>query len=314
MNKKEAEEKYITVVGAVNVDVGGISVERMVLQDSNVGKVVMSYGGVGRNVAHNMCLLGLNVKLITVFGNDIHANNIIDDCNKIGIDVSNSKIVEGERTSTYMFVVDDSGDMHVAINDMAIYDNITPAFLADKKEVILNSKALVVDTNIPKESIEYLVDVATANNVPVFIDPVSTVKAAKIKDLLYGIDTLKPNRLEAEVISGIEIKSEEELKQAAAYMLKSGVKHVFITLGERGVYAADNDRAFRANDVQGELRNATGCGDAFTAALVWSRMNSLCLEDSARAGMAASKVAMASEKTINPAMCASKIFKEDENL
>ena len=67
---------YVTVVGGVNMDIGGWPGEVPVMQDSNPGVVRMSLGGVGRNIAHNMALLGMDVRLLTVFGDDINAQKI----------------------------------------------------------------------------------------------------------------------------------------------------------------------------------------------------------------------------------------------
>ena len=62
---------YVAVVGGVNIDIGGRPLQPLIERDSNPGKVLISLGGVGRNIAHNMSLLGLNVRFLTAFGNDI---------------------------------------------------------------------------------------------------------------------------------------------------------------------------------------------------------------------------------------------------
>ena len=69
---------YAVVVGAVNVDIGGISYDTLVMNDSNPGTMVMSFGGVGRNIAHNMALMDIPVKMITVLGDDIFANPLVE--------------------------------------------------------------------------------------------------------------------------------------------------------------------------------------------------------------------------------------------
>ena len=71
---------YVTVVGGVNMDIGGWPGEVPVMQDSNPGVVRMSLGGVGRNIAHNMALLGMDVRMVTVFGDDINAQKIAASC------------------------------------------------------------------------------------------------------------------------------------------------------------------------------------------------------------------------------------------
>ena len=98
---------YVTVVGGVNMDIGGWPGEVPVMQDSNPGVVRMSLGGVGRNIAHNMALLGMDVRMVTVFGDDINAQKIAASCGELGIDISQSPIIPEGRTSTYLFITDE---------------------------------------------------------------------------------------------------------------------------------------------------------------------------------------------------------------
>ena len=77
---------YVTVVGGMNMDIGGWPGEELVAQDSNPGRVRMSPGGVGRNIAHNMSLMGLDVRLLTAFGDDVYAQKLAAVCGELGIE------------------------------------------------------------------------------------------------------------------------------------------------------------------------------------------------------------------------------------
>lgn len=297
-------EKYVVVIGGVNIDVGGAPEKKLVHGDSNPGSVRTSLGGVGRNISHNMSLMGLSVSLLTVFGDDMNAQKIIESCASLGIDVSQSPLLSGSRTSTYLFINNELGDMQLAVSDMAIYDRLTPQLLESRRKLINGAAAVVFDTNIPQSSIEYLAGSCT---VPLFADPVSTAKAEKLRPVLGRLHTLKPNRIEAEMLSGVEIRGEDDMRRAAARLLDTGLERVFITLGSDGVYAADHNRGVHLPGIRGEMVNTTGCGDAFTAALVWAQLGGLSLEQSARAGLAAAAIAMESEETINSAMSESAL-------
>lgn len=93
---------YAAVVGGVNVDIGGQSYAPLVARDSNPGRVRISLGGVGRNIAHNMSLLGVDVRLLTAFGDDLHAQRVAASCGELGIDISHALQVPGGTTSTYL--------------------------------------------------------------------------------------------------------------------------------------------------------------------------------------------------------------------
>ena len=294
-------ESFAAVVGGVNVDIGGFSHAALVPGDSNPGRVRMSLGGVGRNIAHNMALLGLDARMVTVLGDDAHAERIAASCGELGIDLAKSLRVPGGTTSTYLFIADSGGDMSVAVSDMEIYRHLTPAALAARLSFLNRAQVLVLDTNIPAESVHWLCEHA---EVPIFADPVSAAKADKLRPVLGRLNTLKPNRLEAELLSGVKITDERSLNRAADKLLETGLHRVFLTLGADGVLAADGTHRLRCSAGGGTVVNTTGSGDAFLAALVWAYLQGTDLLDSTAAGMAAASLAMESAETINPAMSA----------
>ena len=278
---------YVTVVGGVNMDIGGWPGEVPVMQDSNPGVVRMSLGGVGRNIAHNMALLGMDVRMVTVFGDDINAQKIAASCGELGIDISQSPIIPEGRTSTYLFITDEKGDMALAVSDMEIYKHLTPQMLAQRQTLLNASQAVVLDPNLPAESIQYLADHCTT---PLFADPVSTAKAVKLKPVLGKLHTLKPNRIEAELLSGVKITDDASLRKAAETLLDTGLHRVFISLGSDGVFAADRSgQQVQLPPLPGAMVNTTGCGDAFMAAITWAYLQGTDLTDTAKAGLAASR-------------------------
>ena len=295
---------YAAVVGGVNMDIGGRSFAPLVAKDSNPGKVRMSLGGVGRNIAHNMSLLGVDVRFLTAFGDDLYAQRIAASCGELGIDISHALTVPGGATPTYLFLNDCDGDMALAVSDMEICERITPAYLAANLPLLNNAQLVVTDTNIPAEALRYLTEHCTA---PIFADPVSTAKAAKLKPILGRLHTLKPNRIEAELLSGVRITDDESLRLAAQTLLDTGLHRVFISLGTDGVLAADRREMRLVPCCKATMRNATGAGDAFMAALAWAYLEGTDLENTAASAAAAAAIAIESFETINPALSASAV-------
>ena len=296
--------EYAVVVGGVNVDIGGHSNGKLVAADSNPGKVSISLGGVGRNIAHNMSLMGVDVKMLTAVGEDVHGNRVVESCAELGIDISHALRPSDCATSTYLYIADDRGEMAIAISDMVICDRITPGYLAANTQVLQNARVVVADTNIPAESLVWLAENCTA---PLFCDPVSTIKAEKLKPILHRIHTLKPNRMEAELLSGVPIREKRDAELAAKALIEKGVQRVFISMGADGVYAATADEQMWLQNLPGNMVNTTGCGDSFMAALVWAYLQEMDLRDSALAGLAAGAITMESTETINPAMSATAL-------
>ena len=295
---------YAVVCGGVNIDIGARSFAPLRAKDSNPGKVELSLGGVGRNIAHNMRLLGVPTYLLTAVGGDSRASQVEQSCRDLGIDLSHALHVPDGRTSTYVFVGDSDGDMAIAVSDMEICKKLTPDYFASQLDLLNGAAAVVVDANLPRESIAYLTEHCT---VPVFIDPVSTVKAEKLHGLLGRVHTLKPNRIEAELLSDVKITDDASLHKAAEALLAQGLQRVFISLGGDGVLAAQKDEMQLVPICKAEMRNATGAGDAMMAALVWSFLSGQSLTESAASGTAAAAIAVESEETINPNMSAEAV-------
>ncbi len=301
------------VVGGVNIDIGGISHAPLVTGDSNPGGVHFSLGGVGRNIAHNLSLLGVQTSLLTALGEDPWAERIERSCRELGIDITASLPVPGASTSVYLYLAGPEGDMALAVSDMDIYKSLTPAALAGRLERLQGIQAMVLDTNLPIDTIAWLCEHAA---VPVFADAVSAAKAGRLRGVLGRLQALKANRLEAELLSGVEIRDGKSLDLAADALLQTGLRQVFITLGAEGVLAAEADTRLHLPAAKGEHVSTTGCGDAFLAALVWAELQGMSLRDSARAGIAAAAITMADEATVSPKISAKALrdTMEKQNL
>ena len=287
----------IAVIGGANVDIGGFSNSTLKLGDSNPGRVRTSVGGVGRNIAENAARMGLDVRLISAIGDDANGRMLLEDCRQKGIHTGGCRI--GERTSVYLFIGDERGDMHCAVNDMDIQQTLTPEFLAPRLEELNAMDAVAVDANLPEESIRFL---AESLRVPLFADAVSAAKVGKFRDVLGHLHCLKPNRIEAELLTGMRIQSASDAMRAARWLNDAGVKRVYLTLGLEGaVCAGDGECRFLPCAAQSAV-NATGAGDAFTAALVWAHCEGLNLAESGLAGMAAAMIAVESVETVSPQM------------
>ncbi|MBQ7124483.1 MAG: winged helix-turn-helix transcriptional regulator [Oscillospiraceae bacterium] len=297
---------YAVVVGGVNVDICGRSFAPLVAEDSNPGSSSTSLGGVGRNIAHNMSLMGIDVRLLSAYGDDLNGERVAASCSELGIDLSHALRVPGATTSTYIYITDDKGEMALAVSDMEVCKKITPQYLSANMSLLQNAQVVVADANIPEESLKFL-----AENlfVPLFIDPVSTKKAEKIRSILPKIHTLKPNRIEAQLLSGVPINCKEDAEKAAEALIEKGVRRVFISMGGDGVFAATAKEKVWHGIIPGKMVNTTGCGDSFMAALVWAYLEGMDLKSTAAAGLAAGSITMESEETINPFMSAETIKK-----
>ena len=289
----------IAVIGSVNMDIGGYSDRPLTAGDSNPGRVRMSLGGVGCNIARNLALLGGKVRFLTALGGDVYAENIHAALTGMGIDLSLSLRLQNEHTSTYLFIADEKGDMSVAVNDMGIYRHQTRAYFESVLPELNRCRAVLLDANLSEEALIFL---AENVRVPLFADAVSAAKAPRLRPVLGRLTAFKPNRMEAELLSGVRIDGCDGARLAARRLLETGLSRVFITLGPDGVFAAGEGREYFMPSLAPRLKNATGAGDAFTAAIVWAWSRGMALEESCLAGSAAAAIAAEAEETVNPAL------------
>jgi pseudouridine kinase len=306
------KEQYVCVIGGSNVDIQGSPRSLLIARDSNIGTVKISLGGVGRNIAENLVRLGVETRLISVVGDDAYGQKILDDARLIGLNTQDTLVLSGAMSSVYLCILDEMNDMALAINSMDIYDRMTVDFIKSKKHIIENAPLCILDTNIPADVLEYVV--TTFKNTVFFLDPVSTSKAHKVRDLIGCFHTVKPNRIEAEVLSGITVSNEADMKKAAGILHGKGVKQVFITLGADGVFYSTPEESGCVRAPETKIINATGAGDAFLAALAFGYMNDMRAGACARLASAASAIALSHENTINPAMSLETLLEKAKEL
>ena len=163
-------DALISVIGGANVDLSATLNDAFIAADSNPGHVEVSYGGVARNIAHNLSLLGAKTQLLTVFGGDLFGGLLHDYCRQQNIDVHLSERDSDYRSGVYLCINNHAGEMIAAVADTEVIRAITPEWLTKRSGEINSSDYVVVDTNVSEDAIRWLMENVTA---PLFIDGVS---------------------------------------------------------------------------------------------------------------------------------------------
>jgi len=290
----------ITVIGGANIDIQGKSTNHLLMEDSNPGVIQSSLGGVGRNIADNIKKLELDTRLISAIGDDKEGEMVKDNARRLNIDMDLCITSETHRTSTYLYVLNDLGELVVAVSDMDIVQLLTPKYFEKLRVKIDRSPYTVIDANLPQETIEYLCQNLTQTRL--ILDPVSITKAIKTKNVLDKFYAIKVNKTEAEALSGICLDSATGIIQAGQTLLSFGVQRVFITLGSQGVYYQDAKEGFFRDAIKTKVVNATGAGDAFTAAMVYGFSKELSNQELVDFCIAASVIALSDEQAIAEAL------------
>lgn len=294
-----AADGPVFVIGGVNMDISGTPAAELRTGDSNPGRVTLSPGGVGRNIAENLSRLGRRVSLVTVLGDDAYAEAIREHCRNTGIDLSHSFTDPMGRTSTYLCLNEPNGDLHAAVSDMAICEQLTPERLEPLKPLLNRGSFLIADANLPEETLGWI---AAHVTIPIAADPVSAAKAARLRPLLPKLMFLKPNLQEAEILTGFSSGTSGSLSMLADALHGLGVARVFLSLGARGVWADDGKEGALLSCVPGSIVNTSGCGDAFVAAAADACLRGLGTMDCARRGLAAAAICAEDPAPVSPKM------------
>lgn len=289
----------VSVIGASNIDITARPDAVYRPGDSNPGKVHVSFGGVGRNIAHDLRLLSVPVRFFTAFGGDAYAASLRQSCEELGMDLSCALACPDETSSIYLAIHDEKGELAAGVSDMDLVRRITKEYMIEHLPVLSQSDAVFFDTNLEEETMAVI---AASCKAPLYVDTVSCRKAEKLRRVLLRggahLFTLKANLAETETLVGRAIRNDGELAGAAEQLHALGAERVYITLGKDGVFFSDGKTAGRLPSLATRVVNATGAGDAFLAAVILAGLSGKTAEQSARMGLAASKLTLESENAV----------------
>lgn len=293
----------ITIIGGITADIEGNPYGELKRGESNPGQISIAYGGVGRNITENLARMGATVTFVSAAGNDFTGRGAVQELAHLGVNIEKVRLLENENTAMYISILNVLGDMELALCNMDVLERISIEFVQDAMIKLKSSQIVGIDANLTEDVLDFVTAELNAAGVPVFLDPVSAPKAERAKKIIGRFHTIKPNRGEAEILSGLNILSEDQLSEAGKWFEQQGVKRIFITLGPGGVYYKEGEFEGIVRPQNVQLISATGAGDAFSAAIMDAYVKQMDIEDTVRYGMAAAAVAMESKTAVNPHMC-----------
>ena len=294
-------QKYVTVIGGINVDIKGYPSSELIPETSNPGRVYMSPGGVGRNIAHNLALLGVPVYLLGAVGDDGFGHQVLNSTKEAGVYIDTVRMLKQHHTGTYLSVLDDAYDLAVAVSDMEITHYVDHEYIHMHRKLIEQSCFVVLETNLDKNVLDEVVNICKQARVPCLIEPVSLEKAKKLRAIARSIDYITPNILELGVLYQGNIELPEQLETVCS-QLRKDYKNILVTLGEKGVYYQGNEGSGLYPSSSVEVVDVNGAGDAFVAGFVCGLFHQYAIQQCIRFGIAAARVTLQSAETVSKAM------------
>jgi ribokinase len=256
-----AKTPRIAVIGSANIDLTTFS-DRF----PNAGETIfgqkfdLGFGGKGANQAVASRLCGADVFMVARVGSDLFGPATIENFNKLGIDATHVKQIEGASSGVAPIFVEPNGQNRIFVVKGA-NDLLKPADVEAAADLLKTVDCIVMQFEIPLETVYYSVQFARKNKIRCIVNPAP----AQPVDLqaLDGLDYFVPNESEAETITRMPVKNVDDAKKCAEKFLTNGIKRIIITLGSNGSLLAGREGMEHIPAFTVKSLDSTGAGDAF---------------------------------------------------
>ncbi|WP_172796409.1 MULTISPECIES: carbohydrate kinase family protein [Geobacillus] len=287
----------IVCIGGANVDRKARLLVPLELGTSHPVASAQTAGGVARNIAENLGRLGQNVALLSVVGDD-HDGQWLIDATSPYVDTRLVTRIPEANTGAYTAVLDEHGEMVLALADMAIYDAVRSEWLKQRWRELGPISAVVLDTNFPPDVISWVIGQCRQERLPLCAVTVSVPKVKRLPADLAGVMWLVTNQAEAMALAG-----KRRLDDAIESLFRFGVETIVITRGAEGVvYATRKGKRGTIAAPAIKVIDATGAGDAFAAGFLYGVLNGHSVKDACRLGMSNAALTLQTAETVHPAL------------
>ena len=256
-----AKRPRIAVIGSANIDLTTFSDRFPKAGETIFGqKFDLGFGGKGANQAVASRLCGADVFMVARVGSDLFGPATIENFKKLGIDATHVKQIEGVSSGVAPIFVEPNGQNRILVVKGA-NDLLKPADVDAAADLLKTVDCMVLQFEIPLETVYYSVGFARKNSIRCVVNPAP----AQPIDMsaLVGLDYFVPNESEAESITGMPVRNVDDAKKCAKKLLSGGVKRVILTLGANGSLLAGQDGMEHVPAFSVKSVDSTGAGDAF---------------------------------------------------
>jgi len=264
-NPKPVGIPQIVVVGSINMDLLAV-VHRL----PRPGETVVSLGfeenpgGKGANQAVAAARLGATSVMIGRVGDDAIGQQLRRSLRESQVSVSNVRTTRGKSSGVALITVANFGENTIVVVPGA-NGALSPTDVAAAEATLQSADAILVQLEIPLETVAAVIDVARRHDVRLILDP-----APACDDLphdMLKVDVVCPNAVEAQQLTGVAINKPADAEPALKQLLRRGVRLPIITLGAQGAIFADEGEIHHVKSFPVDAVDATAAGDSFAAAL-----------------------------------------------
>jgi len=221
-------------------------------------------GGKGANQAIAAAKMGSRVMMVTKVGDDLFADNTIANFKKHGIDTEFTEKVPGTSSGVAPIFVDPDSKNRILIIKGA-NAHLAPEDVDRAAEKLKQCRLIILQLEIPLPTVYRAIEFGNEHGIPVILNPAPASKELDF-DAVCKCDFFIPNESELEILTGMPVETDEQVKRAADTLLAKGVKNVIVTLGSRGVIWLTKGESHFVASHRVDAIDTTGAGDAFIGA------------------------------------------------
>ena len=294
--------EQVLVIGAILLDSRGKPNEGLAPNTSNPAQIRVTRGGTARNVAENLGRLGAEVHLISAVGSDLMGQRLVSQTAESGVDTELVQVVEGENTGAYIAILEENGALSVALDDVRVLRHITPSYLDRHRSLFKEADMVMMDGGLTEEAMATVARLCAKYDKPLCADPSSGRLAFKIRPYLSQLHLVVPNEVEAAELCDLDFDNPtaEATLDLARCLVGKGVENVVVTLSDFGLDYATAHEVGNIPANYSEIVDATGTGDAVTAAIIFGMLNDLPPTEAIRLGAAAASLTLQTAETVVP--------------
>jgi ribokinase len=255
---------HIVVIGSTNTDMI-IKVPHLPAPGETIlgGKFSVAQGGKGANQAVAAARAGGSITFISCIGKDLFGKKSLEELSKEGIDISKVKMVDGVSSGVALINVSMTGENSISVAPGA-NSQLFPEDIERVAEVIKTADLVLLQLEIPLDTVKRAVEIAFKEKVPVMLNPAP----GRLLDpeLLAMVDVLTPNENEASLISESSLINDDYGALTDALLIR-GSKTVVMTLGKKGAFFSKEGLKEHIPGFQVNAVDTTGAGDTFNGYL-----------------------------------------------
>lgn len=295
---KDNKDK-IFCIGGMNVDRKFQTLNTLVQKTSNPARSEISVGGVARNVGENLGRLGFIPNMLSVGGRDSDMDYIIDNSHGY-LNFQHVRKLDFENTGSYTAVLNSDGEMEVALAVMEIYEKMDLDWIISYSAILADARLIILDLNVPMETVNYIIGFAKNKNIPLIVIPVSSPKMSRLPKALHGVTWMIANQDESEGFFNFKVNNDNDFENLPEMWIDAGVENVIVTRGNKNsIYMNKNGDKKEFTPPRSEkIVDVTGAGDSYSAGIIYGYLMGFDFEKTVELAMTNAYYTIRTKETV----------------